>query len=465
MIDILNEKTAFNGNVVIVQPLEKGMGDAINAQNGLYTTILRGVMDEKVIEEFRPITSISRCVSAYAQFDEYIKLTENPDLKFVISNTTEAGIAYNSADKLDDKPQRSFPGKVTAFLYRRWKHFNGDSSKALTFIPCELIDKNGDKLREIAARYAKEWGLEDAFSVWLEECDFCNSLVDRVVPGYPREEAETLWEKLGYTDSLLDMAEIFHLWVIETRRDYTKELPFAAAGLNVVWTDDLSFYRTRKVRILNGAHTMTVPAAFLYGLDTVEACCKDPLVSAFMKKGVFEEIIPSMQGNADQLVTYADKVLDRFANPSIKHLLLSITLNSVSKFKTRVLPSLKGFFQKKGKLPTCLSFSFASLIAFYNGVFGTGEMTGSRNGEKYPIKDDEDVLTRFAALYKDNPNNARVIVHAVLSFADWWGEDLSAIPGLVDKVSAHLEGVWKNGVKAELEKICAEYTYSDGEGI
>jgi tagaturonate reductase len=449
MIDILNEKTDFNGNVVVVQPLEKGMGDVINAQSGLYTTILRGVVDERVVEQFRPIASISRCVNAYAQFGAYIKLAENPDLRFVVSNTTEAGIAYNPADRLDDKPQRSFPGKVAAFLYRRWKYFNGDPSKTLAFIPCELIDKNGDKLKEIVVKYAEEWGLGAAFSAWLEACDFCNSLVDRVVPGYPREEAESLWHKLGYTDNLLDMAEIFHLWVIETRRDYAKELPFTEAGLNVVWTDDMSFYRTRKVRILNGAHTMTALAAFLYGLDTVEACCKDSTVSAFMKKGIFEEIIPSMDGDTDQLTAYANNVLERFANPYIKHLLLSITLNSVSKFKTRVLPSIKGFLHKKGELPLRLVFSLSALIAFYEGKFVDGELIGARNGESYSIKDDEDVLKRFAALYQEDttPNKARTIAQAVLSSADWWGEDLAAVPGLVDAVAANLAGIWKNGIR------------------
>ncbi|MDR0785459.1 MAG: tagaturonate reductase [Treponema sp.] len=459
MVDILNEKTDFNGNVAVVQPLEKGMGDVINAQNGLYTTVLRGVADGEVVEEFRLVTSISRCVNVYAQFDEYIKMAENPDLRFVVSNTTEAGIAYDAADRLDDKPQRSFPGKVAAFLYRRWKYFNGDPSKTLVIVPCELIDKNGDTLREIVVRYAEEWNLEDAFSTWLEACDFCNSLVDRVVPGYPREEAETLWKKLGYTDNLLDAAEVFHLWVIETKRDYAKELPFVDAGLNVVWTDDMSFYRTRKVRILNGAHTMTAAAAFLSGLDTVEACCKDPLTSTFMRKGIFEEIIPSMNGGADELVAYADKVLERFANPYIKHRWLSITLNSISKFKTRVLPSIKGFLQKKGELPRRLVFSLAALVAFYEGEFVDGETLGFRGGERYSIKDGEDILARFAALYQksaDDPNRAYAVAQAVLSSAAWWGEDLSVIPGFTDAVAANLEGIWKNGVKAELERICAE---------
>jgi tagaturonate reductase len=462
MIDILNEKTDFNGNVVVVQPLEKGVADMINAQNGLYTTVLRGVQDGKPVEEFRAVTSVSRCVNPYTQFDEYLRLAENPDIRFVVSNTTEAGIAYNAADRLDDRPQRSFPGKVTAFLYKRFECFHGALDKTLVFIPCELIDKNGGALKAIALRYAKEWNLGEPFIAWLEACDFCNSLVDRVVPGYPKEEAEALWKKLGYVDNLIDMAEIFHLWVIETKRDYSEELPFDKAGLNVVWTGDMSFYRTRKVRILNGAHTMTVPAAFLFGLDAVEECCKDPLVSTYMRKGIFEEIIPSMEGSEAELIRYANDTLERFANPYIRHLLLSITLNSVSKFKTRCLPSIKAYIQKKGKPPKILTFSLAALIAFYNGTLASGEMTGSRKaGEAYPIKDNEEELKRFAAIYKENgafnalAANARNIAHAALSFADWWGEDLSAIPELEDAVSAHLEGIWKNGMRAELEKVAA----------
>ncbi|MDR2069859.1 MAG: tagaturonate reductase [Treponema sp.] len=460
-IDIANEKTDFNGNVVLIQPLEQGMGDVINAQQGLYTTVLRGVQNGRTVEEFRPIKSISRCLNPYSQFDEYLACAENPDLRFVVSNTTEAGIAYNAEDRLSDRPQRSFPGKVTAFLFRRFEHFRGDPSKALVFIPCELIDKNGDKLKEIVERYAREWKLGDAFLAWLESCDFCSSLVDRIVPGYPKEEAAAICEKLGCEDKLLVAAEIFHLWVIESEKDHSGELPLAKAGLNVVWTRDMSFYRTRKVRILNGAHTSIVLAAYLYGLDTVEQCIKDPLIISLMKRAIFGEIIPSMEGSAAELTQYANDVLERFANPYIKHLLLSISLNSVSKFKTRALPSLTGCIAKTGKPPAALSFSLAALIAFYQGTNLAGrEMTGSRNGAAYPIQDDEDVLKRFAALYReaegDDGERARKIVRAVLSSADWWGEDLCAYPGLEDAVSGYLGAVWSSGIKSVIEGLAAD---------
>jgi tagaturonate reductase len=467
MIDVVNEKTGFNGSVVAVKPRAGELDGAFGSQRGLYTTVIRGVREGKRVTEFRAVTSLSRCISAYSQYDAFMGCAENPDLRFVISNTTEAGIAYNGEDRADDRPPRSFPGKLCAFLYKRYEFFHGDSAKALVLIPCELIEKNGDKLKEIVERYAREWKLGEGFTRWLEECDFCNSLVDRIVPGYPREEAKALEEELGYTDALLDAAELFYLWVIETKRDHRAELPLEQAGLNVIWTDDLSFYRTRKVRILNGAHTLSVPAAFLYGLDTVEDCIKDPLIFGLMKKGVFEEIIPSMletneannTGEAEDLTRYAEDVLERFANPYIRHLLLSITLNSVSKFKARVLPSLMAYYQKKGTLPPALTFSLAALIAFYRGKGNErGELQGQRNAEPYPIKDDEGVLRRFAALYADTtdpaePGAARKIVHAVLASEDWWGEDLAALPGLEDAVTGYVTAIWQHGIRAVLEQL------------
>jgi tagaturonate reductase len=455
-IDIVNEKTDFNGNVVVVQPLEQGMGDTINAQRGLYTTVLRGVQNGRAVEEFRPVRSVSRCVNPCSQFDDYLACAENPDLRFVVSNTTEAGIAYSAEDRLSDRPPRSFPGKVTAFLFRRFEHFRGDPSRALIFIPCELIEKNGGKLKEIVERYGREWNLGNAFFTWLGCCEFCNSLVDRIVPGYPREEAASLCEKLGYEDKLLVAAEIFHLWVIESKNNHDAELPLVRAGLNAIWTDDMSFYRTRKVRILNGAHTSSVLAAYLYGLDTVEQCVKDPLISKMMRQALFGEIIPSMEGDTAELTHYANDVLERFANPYIKHLILSIALNSVSKFKTRVLPSLTGSIRKTGKTPPILSFSLAALIAFYQGTNLVGrELTGSRNGVPYSIQDDEDVLKRFAALYGgqgEGAEKARRITRAVLGSVEWWGEDLSSYAGLEDAVSAALAEIWSSGIKRVIEE-------------
>ncbi len=460
IIDLLNEKGDFNGSVMMVQPLAKGMGEMINDQNGLYTTVLRGVRNGKPVEEFRKITSVEGCINPYSDYDKFIAQAENPDLRFIISNTTEAGIAYHEGDKLEDKPQVSYPGKVCAFLYRRYKAFSGSADKGIIVIPCELIDKNGDNLKAIIKRYAEEWGLEEGFISWLDTaCDFCNSLVDRIVPGYPRAEADAICERLGYKDNLLDSAEIFLLWVIECHgKTHEDELPTEKAGVNVIWTDDMSFYRTRKVRILNGAHTMSVLAAYQTGLNTVEECIKSPLVFPMMKRGLFEEIIPSMEGDKKQLEEYAGDVLERFANPYIVHLLLSISLNSVSKFKTRDLPSLLGYIKKEGKLPVVLPFSLAALISFYEGTEYEGTaLIGNRNGEKYLINDSPEVLEKFAALYKaqysDNKEKAEKIAHAVLSESAWWGEDLTAIEGLENVIAGHLENIWTNGMTKAIESL------------
>ena len=460
IIDLLNEKGDFNGSVMMVQPLAKGMGEMINDQDGLYTTVLRGVRNGKPVEEFRKITSVEGCINPYSEYDKFIAQAENPDLRFIISNTTEAGIAYHEGDKLEDKPQVSYPGKVCAFLYKRYQHFNGSADKGIIVIPCELIDKNGDNLKAIIKRYAGEWGLEEGFITWLDTaCDFCNSLVDRIVPGYPRAEADAICERLGYKDNLLDSAEIFLLWVIECHgKTHEDELPTAKAGVNVIWTDDMSFYRTRKVRILNGAHTMSVLAAYQTGLNTVEECIKSPLVFPMMKRGLFEEIIPSMDGDKKQLEEYAGDVLERFANPYIVHLLLSISLNSVSKFKTRDLPSLLGYVKKEGKLPVVLPFSLAALISFYEGTEYDGTaLIGNRNGEKYLINDSPEVLEKFASLYKasykDNKEKAEKIAKAALSEASWWGEDLTAVAGLEAVVAKHLENIWTNGMTKAIESL------------
>ena len=460
IIDLLNEKGDFNGSVMMVQPLAKGMGEMINDQDGLYTTVLRGVRNGKPVEEFRKITSVEGCINPYSEYNKFIAQAENPDLRFIISNTTEAGIAYHEGDKLEDKPQVSYPGKVCAFLYKRYQHFNGSADKGIIVIPCELIDKNGDNLKAIIKRYAGEWGLEEGFITWLDTaCDFCNSLVDRIVPGYPRAEADAICERLGYKDNLLDSAEIFLLWVIECHgKTHEDELPTAKAGVNVIWTDDMSFYRTRKVRILNGAHTMSVLAAYQTGLNTVEECIKSPLVFPMMKRGLFEEIIPSMDGDKKQLEEYAGDVLERFANPYIVHLLLSISLNSVSKFKTRDLPSLLGYVKKEGKLPVVLPFSLAALISFYEGTEYEGTaLVGNRNGEKYLINDSPEVLEKFASLYKasykDNKEKAEKIAKAVLSETSWWGEDLTAVAGLEAVVAKHLENIWTNGMTKAIESL------------
>lgn len=355
----LQEKGLYDGKIVVVQPIEKGMCQMLADQNCEYNLFLRGIDNGQVVNEHTHITSISRALNPYTQYDEYMKLAENPDLRVIVSNTTEAGIEYLGTEKLTDTPPKSYPAKLTQFLYKRFEL----GLKGFILLPCELIDNNADNLKKCILQYADLWELGDAFKNWLEsENDFCNTLVDRIVTGYPRDEVEELTKQIGYTDNLIDTAEIFHLWVIEGHHE--DELPFNKAGYNIVWTDDAKPYKKRKVRILNGGHTSMVLGARLYGLGTVGECLKDETVSAFLKKCIFEEIVPTL-GNTETDVKFGEAVLERFSNPFIKHQLLSIALNSVSKFQVRVLPTILEYKEKFGKYPSALTFSMAALIAFY----------------------------------------------------------------------------------------------------
>lgn len=355
----LQEKGLYDGKIVVVQPIEKGMCQVLADQNCEYNLFLRGISNGEVVNEHTHITSISRALNPYTQYEEYIALAASPDLRVLVSNTTEAGIEYLGTEKLTDMPPKSYPAKLTQFLYRRFEA----GLPGMILLPCELIDDNGDNLKACVLKYAELWELGEDFKNWINhENDFCSTLVDRIVTGYPREEAEELNKQLGYTDNLIDTAEIFHLWVIGGHHE--DELPFNKAGYNIVWTDDVKPYKKRKVRILNGGHTSMVLGAYLYGLQNVGECLKDETVSAFLKKCLFDEIVPTL-GNTETDVRFAKDVLERFSNPFIKHQLLSIALNSVSKFQVRVLPTILEYKEKFGRYPAALTFSMAALIAFY----------------------------------------------------------------------------------------------------
>lgn len=457
MVDEMNKQDLFNGKVVIVQPIEQGMIPVLNEQDGLYTLLLRGVQDGQVVEKKQIVTSVSRGINPYTHWKDFLNCASNPDLRFMVSNTTEAGIAYVKEPQPVDRCPVSFPSKVTAFLYERYKKFQGASDKGMIVIPCELIDRNGDQLKAIVLRYAEEWGLEENFKNWLESsCHFLNTLVDRIVTGYPKDEIQSITEKLGYEDKLMDTGEIFHLWVIEGDRKISEELPFTKAGLNVLWTDDMEPYRTRKVRILNGAHTMTVLAAYLYGKDTVKECVDDPIIGDYMNKGLFEEIIPTLDLPQEEKTQFAAAVHERFSNPFIRHMLLSISLNSVSKFKVRVLPSLLEYINRKNCLPRILTFSLAALIAFYRGTEIKGDaLLGSRNKETYEIKDDKDVLEFFKNVWDayERKADSAALVDEILSREDFWGQDLSKVPGLAGAVAGYLDSIVKDGMQKSIRSL------------
>ena len=408
----LNDKGLFEGSVVVVQPIKTGMCDMLTAQNCEYNLFLRGVDKGKVVDEHTHIDVISRCINPYKDYEEYLSLAKNPDFRFIVSNTTEAGIVYEDDNKLSDAPANSFPAKLTALLYERFKA----GLPGFIVLSCELIDHNGEELLKCCKKYALKWELGENFGLWLErENSFCSTLVDRIVTGFPRDEHKALEERIGQSDNMMDTAEIFHLWVIQGNHE--DELPLQRAGFNVVWTDNVDPYKKRKVRILNGAHTSMVLAARLYGLDTVGECMKDEKVSSLLRKSVFEEIIPTI-GDTEDNRKFGEAVFERFANPFIKHQLLSIALNSVSKFRARVLPTILEYKAKNGQYPKILSFSFAALIAFYK----TDE---ANDGEE---------IIKFM-------KNASVA--DILKREDYWGEDLS---DMYDIVNNWYEKIEKEGV-------------------
>ncbi|MEN8906701.1 MAG: tagaturonate reductase [Clostridiales bacterium] len=461
MFNKLNENDLFNGKIVIAQPLETGLVDVLNQQDGLYTLLLRGLKDGKIVSEKEIITSVDHGLNIYKEYDEYIKLAENPELRVIVSNTTEAGIAYKKDDKLSDSPQSSFPGKLTALLYKRFTYFKGDESKGFILLPCELIDRNGDKLKNIVLQYANDWNLGDEFVNWLNNSNyFLNTLVDRIVTGYPKDEIDILTAGLGYQDNLIDTGEIFHLWVIEGDIKISKELPFHKIGINVVWTNDMTPYRARKVSVLNGAHTMTVLAAYLFGLDTVKECIDNKLISDYMKKGLFEEIIPTLEFPKNEVIDFANSVIERFANPFIKHNLLSISLNSVSKFKTRVLPSLLEYVKINEKIPEVLSFSLASLIAFYKSTtLEENKLKGVRNKNTYNIIDDISILKYFKNIwseYDESKNSVKHIVTNILSQKDFWDKDLNNIEKLNENVTNYLFSILTKGMEDSIVELLTE---------
>lgn len=445
MFDILNEKSDFNGSIAVIKPIPFGNVDIFRQQDCQYTVSLREQKNGEPNISSRIITCIDCIIDSYKEYREFMELSCLATLRFIVSNTTEAGIVFNENDRLEYEPPYSYPGKLAKFLYHRFLYFDGASDKGLIILPVELIDDNGHVLKDTVLKLASLWNLDPKFSDWLNQsCVFCSTLVDRIVTGYPEEEAWRIWQTLGYEDRLLDTAEPFALWVIEAEQDISEELPFNKIGLPVIYTDNHKPYKTRKVRILNGTQTGYVLASYLAGNDYVLESLNTPVINLFINGIMFEEIIPTLLLPKDDLREFANACIRRFHNPYIRHSLLAISLNSVSKWKARCLPSLLAYEAKYHTLPRRLSFSLAALLAFYTGSeLRDSALVGNRSGEEYHIRDDEKVLRFFQ---KYSILSAEEYTRAALGHTEFWGQDLNEVPGLTTLIVSYLSEIYSEGM-------------------
>jgi len=447
-IDIANEKAGFNGKVVLVQPIAQGLTDLINRQEGLYTLYLRGSENGEKIDRKRVISAVSRCVNPYGDWESVLALARSADLEIIVSNTTEAGIVHDTESTFDQEPPVSFPAKLTRVLYERYKA----GQKGIVMLSCELIDNNGKELLKCVNQYIDDWKLDGDFRRWVnEENIFCSTLVDRIVPGRIRDpkEVEALAEANGYEDPLTDVGEVFGIWVIEGPEGLEDRLPFKKAGVPVIVVPDVTPYKKRKVRILNGAHTGFVLGAYLAGYDIVRDCMHDDVIRGYMNRMLYEEVIPTLPLDKKDLEEFARAVQDRFNNPFVNHELMSISLNSTSKWRARNMPTFLDYVQEKGALPPCLTTSFAAYIAFYSSdireLTNSGLICRRPKGNEYTINDDRWVLEFYLAHRNDSPED---LVHAVMTNTEMWGRDLTEVPGFEEAAVRILKQIRADGALA-----------------
>lgn len=442
----LNKEVDFNAGIAIVQPLKDGMVHLINDQDGLYTLFMNGIKKGEKIQDIELITNIVKAINPYTEFADYLALAKEEELQFIVSNTTEAGIEFIESDTPDMQPPVSFPAKLTVLLYERFKHFNGDTSKAVTIIPCELIDYNSETLKKYILQYVDLWKLEDGFKTWVSDaCTYHSTLVDRIVPGYPRAEIEEYNNKLEYQDNLIVAAEPFFLWAIEGGDALKAKLPFDKIDLNVKIVDDIRPFKMIKVRILNGAHTAMVPFSLLYGNKLVMETVNGDFTGKFVNN-VISEISETLDMDKNEITAYSEEVMDRFKNPFIKHALADIALNSISKFKVRVLPSLLGYYNANKKLPVNLTFSLASLIQFYKGTW---------NNEVLPVKDSPEIVEAFKNAWQLKDTD--LVVAKILANTEFWGEDLTQVKGLSEALVLALNEIEENGIEKGFANFSKHY--------
>lgn len=444
MIQAMNDKAGFNGSVVVVQPIPDGRIDALNRQDCMYHVNLQGLVNGEKVNSLERIDAVSRALNPYTGFDAFLKLAEQPEIRFVISNTTEAGIVFDPSCKPGDKPASSYPGKLVQLLYHRFKTFDGAPDKGLIIFPCELIFLNGHQLKEVIYRYIDLWRLGEAFRHWFTEaCGVYATLVDRIVTGYPHTEIASIREELGYNDHLVVRGEVFHQWVIEAPQSVAEEFPAAKAGLNVLFVEDEEPYHLRKVTLLNGTHTAMAPVSFLSGADIVRDACRHEVLGGYIRHVMFNELMPTLDMPEGELAGFANDVLERFNNPYIDHSVTSIMLNSFSKYKARDLPGLKIYLKRKGTLPKGLVLGLAAMIAYYKGE-------PRFDGKPCEPNDAPEITALLHGLWSSG--SAAEVARGVLAATSVWGEDLNEIPGLPDLLAAYLRDIQEKGMLAAVKE-------------
>ncbi len=455
----MNAKTNFNGSVVVVQPIDKGMVEWLNGQDCLYHVNLQGRLNGEPVNSLERIDVISRALNPYSQNAAFMALAEQPEIRFIISNTTEAGITFDPSCKFTDAPASAYPGKLVQLLYRRYKTFNGCPSKGLILMPCELIFLNGHHLKECIYQYIELWKEDlgadyEGFKEWFTKYNYvCATLVDRIVPGFPRKDIAAIQEKVGYNDNLVVQAEIFHLWVIEKPENMSieqlrEEFPAEKAGLHVLIAESEKPYHERKVTLLNGPHTVLSPVAYLSGINIVRDACNDPVIGQYIHKVQFEELMETLNLPMDELRQFASDVLERFNNPYVDHQVTSIMLNSFPKFETRDLPGLKTYLERKGELPKGLVLGLAAIITYYKG--------GTRaDGAPIQPNDAQEIMDLLSQLWATG--DLRKVAEGVLGATDTiWKEskqDLNTIPGLTDMVEGFLRSIQEKGMVETVKSI------------
>ena len=443
MVQEMNQKVGLNAGVSVVQSVSNS--NTLENQEGVFTVFVKGIRKEEFVSQQFKVDVIQRVVNPNQDFESFLNEAINPDLQFIISNTTEAGIKFSSQDSALETVASTFPGKLTQLLFKRFQHKLDNS---LLILPTELIPQNGAELKSCILLYAELWSLPVEFNTWLNaHVTFCSTLVDRIVSGFPKKPKEAVFAELGYIDELVVEAEWFHLWVIEGPRWIEEVLPFKKAGLNVIYTHDLRPYQLRKVRILNGAHTCMACVGYLAGLNTVREAIEHPIVGRYIRRMIYDDIMPQIPGDLLELEHYAEEVINRFRNPAIDHQLISISLNSFSKFNARVMPSLLAQLDKSGVVSPRFEYALAALIFFYRGLKG---------GKEIPLKDSEEVIGFMRKVWEEgsySKSGMEDICRKVMTQHQWWGKDLTSIPGLVEHTGHYLYEIDQQGIIETIKEL------------